>query len=341
MMKVPLTMLPDTERLREFLLEGASRGLYTSASLWVTFEGNTFEVHTGEYHWYDLASLTKPIVIGTLFLLLLSRGVLRLSNDVTAILPFPLLKGITWERILRHEGGLIAYAPWYREFPPSPIPLREFLLKIIDPRIRIVPEGTPTVYSDLGFILLGYALEEIYGKPLWKIFEEEILSPLGIGELTYFADKTSNAPTGYCPWRNRTLQGEPHDPHAYLLLGSAGHAGLFGTARGVGKIVTAYLQGKEKGILDAPPSWVERFLAIPSDPTRRPLAWDRPGPGKSQAGKRVPPDAVGHLGFTGTSIWFSPQRRCGVVFLTNRVFSDPEGETFRQFRPELHDLIWG
>jgi CubicO group peptidase (beta-lactamase class C family) len=332
--------LSDPELLKETLLSGCSQGLYSSASLWISSRGEERELQVGDYRWYDLASLTKPLVVGLLYLLTFARGLVHPGEDLTSILPFPVLRGITWERILRHEGGLIAFAPWYKGFPPSPIPPKEFLCKIIDPEILVHPPGTPTIYSDLGFILLGYALEEIYGKPLWKIFEEEILSPLGIEELTYFPEKTASAPTGYCPWRNRNLQGEPHDPHAYLLLGSAGHAGLFGTARGVGKIVTAYLQGKEKGILDAPPFWVERFLEIPSEPTRRPLAWDRPGPGKSQAGERVPPDAVGHLGFTGTSVWFSCQRKSAVVFLTNRVLTDPEGERFRQFRPELHDLLW-
>lgn len=326
-------------QVEAFLYEGASQGLYSAASLWLYRRGETLELRVGDYEWFDLASLTKPLVVGSLTLLALAEKKIRLKEGVEPYLPLPQLQGITWEMLLRHEAGLISFFPWYLRFPPKPTTYEEFLPVLFEQDL-IAPPGTRTLYSDAGFILLGYLLEKIYGNKLSWLFAKKITEPLGITLLSYFPDPIKVAPTGYCPWRMRPLQGEPHDPHAYLLWGSSGHAGLFGTAQAVGTLAKAWLLGLKEGFLDVPVRWVRAFLKIPKDETRRPLSWDRPGPGPSQAGEQVPPGSVGHLGFTGTSLWISPRTQTIVVLLTNRTHTDPEGVRFRQFRPALHDLLW-
>lgn len=327
--------------LFETVLErGREQGLYEDAALWIRRGEQELELKVGMHPWFDLASLTKPLVAGSLTLLLLARGVLRLDDPLTRWIPREELEGITLEMLLRHEAGLIPFAPWYQAFPPEPQEFSRVLPHLLKGAV-LHPPGTQTLYSDCGFLLLGYCLEQVLGKPLWEAFASEITTPLKIAELSYFPPRVEASPTGYCSWRKRHLKGEPHDPNAHLLLGSAAHAGLFGTARGVGQLATALVKGWHQGFLDAEPAWVQRFLSIPPEPERRPLAWDRVTPGKSQAGNLAPPRALGHLGFTGTSLWIVPEEETIVVLLTNRVHCDMQGERFRSFRPRFHDLIWG
>ena len=149
------------------------------------------------------------------------------------------------------------------------------------------------------------------------------------------------APAEICPGRKRLTHGEVHDENAFLLGGVAGHAGLFGTARDVGVWADTLLGfGNHEGWVQS--STIRTFwgpIPSPDDSTWR-LGFDGVSPNGSSGGNRVSPDGVCHLGFTGTSVWFDPSRRCSAVLLTNRVHPSRTNDQIRRFRPVVHDAIW-
>jgi len=211
-----------------------------------------------------------------------------------------------------------------------------------------------TQYSDLGFILLGWLVEAITGQCLDSAFDRLVASRIGL-KSTFFVpvargiaqsppiDMDQIAATEFCPTRRRILLGEVHDDNAWVLGGVAGHAGLFSTAGDVQAICEAWLDAWS-GSSGAPlPGKVVREMwdrdATPGDSTRM-LGFDTPTPGASSAGSKAPASLVGHLGFTGTSLWIEPASRVTVVLLTNRVHPDRSNESIRDFRPLIHDAVW-
>jgi CubicO group peptidase (beta-lactamase class C family) len=148
------------------------------------------------------------------------------------------------------------------------------------------------------------------------------------------------AATEHCPWRGRTLIGEVHDDNTYAMGGVSGQAGLFGTVQDVAAMADVWLSCflRDGGFFES--GLVQEFWrksALP-DSTRA-LGFDTPSPHASQAGGRFGPRTVGHLGFTGTSLWIDPDRELIVVLLTNRVHPTRRNETIKQFRPALHERV--
>jgi CubicO group peptidase (beta-lactamase class C family) len=149
------------------------------------------------------------------------------------------------------------------------------------------------------------------------------------------------AATERCPWRKRVLCGEVHDDNAYAMGGVAGHAGLFGAARDVDTVLgrlSACWSGTDEFIPQAVlrEFWT-RDTAVPQSTWT--LGWDTPSPSASQAGTRFSPTTVGHLGFTGTSLWLDLERGRHVILLTNRVHPSRDNNAIKEFRPMIHDLI--
>jgi CubicO group peptidase (beta-lactamase class C family) len=194
-------------------------------------------------------------------------------------------------------------------------------------------------YSDLGFILLGATVERALGEPLDVAFAHRIAAPLGVG--TTYRPRTASA----CAPTEGELRGVVHDENARALGGVAGHAGLFSTARDVSRIAHALVAAWH----GARSSTVPRLLAparvrqmwTPSTVVGSTwcLGWDRPSPVGSSAGERWPHDGVGHLGFTGCSLWIDAPRARWVVLLTNRVHPTRDNERIKAFRPALHDAV--
>jgi CubicO group peptidase (beta-lactamase class C family) len=208
---------------------------------------------------------------------------------------------------------------------------------------------TRSVYSDLAFMLLGDFLEHRLGGTLDQLTRSRIAEPLGLPDLGFrpiAADGTALpggevAATQRCPVRGRILIGEVDDLNAYALGGVAGHAGLFGTATAVAALAHALCAAHRDG---GPRSIVDRAVlrafwtpaGVPGSTWR--LGWDGPAPSGSLAGDRLARTAVGHLGFTGCSLWIDPERETFVVFLSNRVHpvvrDDPR---FRELRRSIND----
>jgi CubicO group peptidase (beta-lactamase class C family) len=213
------------------------------------------------------------------------------------------------------------------------------------------PPGSRALYSDLGFILLDWILERVTGQPAGVLLAEWVLRPLSLGDL-FFVDLKrpataararegrAFAATECCPWRGRTLNGEVHDDNVYAMGGVSGQAGLFGTVQDVAAVADAWL-GSFLGASGFFASHlVKEFWQKSSVPgSTRALGFDTPSRHASQAGGGFGLRTVGHLGFTGTSLWIDPDREVIVVLLTNRVHPTRRNEAIRKFRPVLHERV--
>lgn len=313
---------------------------------------------------FDLASLTKPLATTAVLATLLAEGEVTLDHTLDRHLPGTRdtdTAGLTLRQLLAHASGLPAWHPFGADLcrthgqavAGTGLARERVMGTLVSSTLDNRP-GNLCEYSDLGFLLLGFLVEAIRGRSLDRLFRERMSGPLGLGR-TFFVPLSGRevspppvetgevAATEFCPTRKRLLQAEVHDDNAWILGGVAGHAGLFGSARDVHTLCLAFLDahaGSGSGPLDAR---VVRELwdrgKAPGDSTWA-LGFDTPTPGNSSAGTYAPGSLVGHLGFTGTSIWLDPADGTSVILLTNRVHPSRENDSIREFRPGLHDAVW-
>ena len=272
---------------------------------------------------FDIASLTKPLSTATLAMMAVEEGALALDDR-----PRPEL---TVEQLLTHSSGL----PAWKLLGDT----RAEVLRAVTNEPLESAAGSVARYSDLGFILLGATVENALGAPLDTLFAERVAGPLGVATTFNPRDAAACAPT------EGELRGVVHDENARAMGGVAGHAGLFSTARDVSRIVHA-LVAAWHGVRSTStprllPSARVRQMWTPSGVAGSTwcLGWDRPAATGSSAGDKWPKDGVGHLGFTGCSIWIDPPRARWVVLLTNRVHPTRANEAIKQLRPAIHDAI--
>jgi serine-type D-Ala-D-Ala carboxypeptidase len=295
---------------------------------------------------FDLASLTKPISTTAIVMDLVAGGRIDLDEPLTGC--FDEWHGgdreiATVRDLLEHASGLAA-----RLVDPPPASRREFEHEICGLRLEYTPR-TKSIYSDLGFILLGFVAADRGGAPLNDLFERirnrlddaDASAVLRYGIPESAADRT--APTEPLPEdvrRGRRLVGEVHDNYAAALGGVAGHAGLFGTASGVGAFARAMLRGaRGDAALPSPfsPDLVAQATMKTSVPgSSRALGWDTMLP-TSSCGTRLSPSAFGHVGFTGTSLWIDPPRDRYYVLLSNRVCGGGTEADIKEVRRAFHD----
>jgi CubicO group peptidase (beta-lactamase class C family) len=314
---------------------------------------------------FDLSSLTKPLATTTAIMILLREGKLRLDDRVTRFLPNFGVHGkihVTIRSLLAHCSGLAGWRPFHKDIARMEAEGRvsflasrgakEWVYEQVQREKPEYPTGQKSVYSDLGFILLGAVVELLAQMPLDRFVHERVVRPLGLRS-TAFVDLTHLrsrriapvtdviAPTERCPWRGRLLCGEVHDDNAWAMGGVAGHAGLFANAADVdtlaGRLVDC-LRGRDDFV---PQALVREFWtrdATVAESTWA-LGWDTPSPGTSSAGTRMSRQAVGHLGFTGTSLWIDLDRDLRVTLLTNRTHPRRDNERIREARPRIHDAV--
>jgi CubicO group peptidase (beta-lactamase class C family) len=288
---------------------------------------------------FDLASLTKVIATTALVMTQYERGVVALDDPLSRYLPsWPggAAAPVTVRDLLAHCSGLPAYAPLYQSLTGR----AAFEAAICATPLAYAPRHA-SVYSDLGFMLLGFLLDDVGG--LAESFTT-LWTRLGAGEDLQFLPpaiwQRRTAPTEHDPWRKRLLLGEVHDENAAALGGVAGHAGLFGTASAVGVFARHLLQVLDgrAGLYreDTVRLFTTRRDGIPG--SSRALGWDTMLP-TSSCGTRMSPRAFGHTGFTGTSLWIDPDRGAYVVLLTNRVHPSRHNEGITALRPAVHDAV--
>jgi CubicO group peptidase (beta-lactamase class C family) len=290
---------------------------------------------------YDLASLTKVVSTASLVMREIERGSLALDDTLPHLLPGcrnPALAAITVEDVLSHCAGFPAHRPYYQTLEGEDA----FEAGICTTPLEYVPRSQ-SVYSDLGFMLLGIVLGR--GVALQQRFDA-MWTQMATGEELQFLPperwRSRIAPTERDPWRQRVLVGEVHDENAAALGGVAGHAGLFGTAPAVGAFARHLFQVLDgrTGVFAEPSlrRFVTRRAGIPG--SSRALGWDTMLP-TSSCGSRMSTTAFGHTGFTGTSLWLDPASGVYVVLLTNRVHPTRENTAIQRVRPALHDAVMG
>jgi len=257
--------------------------------------------------------------------------------------------------LLSHSSGLPAHRPFWRQAAEAPSERRAIALLAAREPLEYEP-GTRAIYSDLGFILLGWLIERVTGDRLDMAARREIAAPLGLASTTFMSlsdlderarllGDRSIAATQLCPERHRVLIGEVDDLNAMAMGGIAGHAGLFSTAEDLSQIAAALCRAW-RGDDAGGGALVERDVirtfwspsGVPGSTWR--LGWDGPADANSQAGTKFSRAGVGHLGFTGCSLWIDPARDSWIVLLSNRVHpAVPKDDRFKKFRPLLHDAI--
>jgi CubicO group peptidase (beta-lactamase class C family) len=315
---------------------------------------------------FDLSSLTKPFATSIAMMLLVREGKVRLDDRVTRFFHnFGVLgkTHITFRHLLSHCSGLAGWRPFFKEilqierrggrirFLGSHGAKAHVYQAIHQERLE-APPGTRMLYSDLGFILLGAVIEEVSGMTLDRFCHERIFRPFGL-RATAFIDLSllrarrlepvteMIAPTERCPWRKKILCGEVDDDNAYAMGGVAGHAGLFSSAKDLDTILCRLKECYRNADPFIPQRIVQEFWtrdqAVPDSTWC--LGWDSPSPADSSAGAYFSQHSVGHLGFTGTSVWLDLEHDRHVILLSNRVHPSRDNEQIRAFRPHIHDLI--
>jgi CubicO group peptidase (beta-lactamase class C family) len=288
---------------------------------------------------YDLASLTKVVAATAMCMKVYDQGRLFLQQPVAEVLPEfagadPPRKRVTFEMLLAHSSGLPAYAKLFE----TACSRQEVLDQALRLPLRADP-GVRSEYSDIGFILVGAALERLSGQPLEQ-FCKEVFAPLGVA-IAYCPgaeQKPGIPPTeSDISFRHKIVQGEVHDENAWVMGGVAGHAGCFGTAEAVAGFAECMLR---RGTPLFQPHTVELFTQRQASPagTSRALGWDTPS-APSQSGRYFSPKSYGHLGYTGTSLWIDPERQLSVTLLTNRTWPDRRSQAIKEVRPAFHDAV--
>ena len=313
-------------------------------------QGGDFEVKPSTL--FDLASLTKVIATTTVAAILHERGLLKLDAPVIAVIPEFMAdsctepdarrRDVTFRMLLAHSSGLPAYEKLFLKAHS-----RDDLLRAAFTTSLSTAPGTHAEYSDIGFIVLGAALERIAGESLDIFCQREIFGPLAMtrptfnppGEMRGQIPPTADDRT----FRERIIQGEVQDENAYILGGVAPHAGLFSTAEDLARFAHALLlcgAGTPASVPILRPETIALFTRRePAPPgTTRALGWDTPS-APSQSGKYFGPRSFGHLGYTGTSFWIDPDRQLSITLLTNRTWPECANHAIKQVRPMFHDAI--
>lgn len=293
---------------------------------------------------FDLASLTKVIATTTASLILLEEGAWRLEDPLHEHLPRLGERDFTIKHLLTHTAGL---PPWVDLFSSSAD--AEEALELLYSQdwpisTSVLPPGERVVYSDIGFMLLGKAVEEVSGLGLDVFARRHIFKPLGM-DSTCFCPSAENGPiaaTEEVSSRGGVIVGEVHDENASALGGVAGHAGVFSTAEDLGKFARALLRGggtEEGKILSRASIELMASTQTAELGSDRGLGWKLQGDSSPEAGDLFSPQSYGHTGFTGTSLWIDPESELAVVLLTNRVHPSRSrgSERIHQIRARIHN----
>lgn len=311
---------------------------------------------------FDLASVTK-LYTSTAFMRLVEKGIVSLDTSLNSVLPeFQGLRPIrpyedpldwnktvsvsepagqvdagriTFRNVLVHNSGLPAWRP-LKDQPDAAAAYRMALETFF-----AYPPGERIVYSDIGLILLGLAVERLAECPLDAAIYGLVTRPLGLDStcflpLTSLSPKGNIAPTEFCKWRNRRICGEVHDENAWRLGGVAGHAGMFANAHEVAAFGQSFL---DAALLEPADIAEMTRLQAAYDDLRRGIGFALWSPDSEASSNPFSHNVYGHTGFTGTCVWIDPLRELVVALLTNDVYGGREGRGIARLRVQIHHSI--
>jgi CubicO group peptidase (beta-lactamase class C family) len=301
---------------------------------------------------YDIASVTKVVATTAMTMLLHQRGLLDLDLLLGDVLPGFVTgrqlgdnaRKVTLRHLLAHNSGLPGYVEFFRTAKtPS-----ELLSACLQLPIAAEP-GTRFEYSDPGFILLGKALEVSFGESLTAFTHREIFVPLAMTSTAFCPASRTHpmiAPTEEdTTFRHQRIQGEVQDENAWVLKGTAGHAGLFSNVPDLLRFSVVVLGSRPEKVPPGNPGilfkqqTVELF-AERQEPegSSRAIGWDTPSQ-NSSSGIHFSPHSIGHLGFSGCSLWIDLDAGVAITLLTNRTWPDRQNQLIREVRPAFHDAV--
>ena len=327
---------------------GSLDAIDQSARVYAGFESHARRRLTTVQTQFDLASLTKILATTSLYLIWFDQGILDLDSKYPG-------RDFTFRQLLTHSSGLPAWKPFYESMIARYGDAQGLLEASIEERKAAFYEmvatsetvanpGEKIVYSDLGFLLLSLHAERITGLPFQQIIQEQVWSRIENCGLQYRPldsqrrNEEGFAATELCPWRG-ILQGEVHDDNAWSMGGVAGHAGVFGTLEDVVSWMKALISGQLASFRA-----LREFSKTISDSsgTRRAVGFDAAPLDGSGSTAMVfsPVSTIGHLGFTGTSLWMDLDQGDFAVLLTNRVHPSREDIRICPFRRAFHQTAF-
>ncbi len=363
MIQFPAAHIVLTQAIQHHAFPGAAYGVLLRGDVLAaesagcfTYQSDSPPVMPGTI--FDMASVSKVMATTAMAMLLYERGQFdldeqigdRLPEFVRDVSPGSPRRKITARMLLAHSSGLPAYARLFEHCHSSAALLEACLHMPLEAQ----PE-TQTAYSDIGFIVLGHLLETIAGERLDSYCQREVFTPLGMNSTLYCPPlrlKASIPPTAIeSPIRPRIVQGEVHDDNCYVLDGISGHAGLFSNVADTLRFANCILHGgspilrRETISLFATPHLLSHCPSgqnsVQDD---RALGWDMPSR-PSSSGQFFSAHSVGHLGYTGTSLWIDFEKQLAVALLTNRTYpgnqpEEEEAKKIQQVRPRFHDALF-
>lgn len=294
---------------------------------------------------FDLASLTKVVATTTAVMQLYEQGLLSLEDKVTKYFPQFGQNGkdiISVRNLLTHTSGMKPFRPFYKEG----ITTRQGVIDAIFAEPLEFTPGTQMKYSDFNMIMVALIVEKITGQPFNAYAKQKIFDPLGMSR-TGFRRAGAGSDRSIVPteidhvFRKKLVQGEVHDETAFVLGGTAGHAGLFSTAEDLAKFAFMMMnEGRHNNRQFLRPETIKLFTtAVDPDRHTRAIGWDTKSPeGYSSAGQHFSTKSYGHTGFTGTSMWIDPEAKLFAILLTNRVYPTRENRKISAVRAAFADI---
>jgi len=364
--------LPVQHYIKKLLEQGIAQGVFPCAAAGVIYgsgkEKKKIISHCGSAslypvkrklkkdNYFDLASLTKPLATTMAILCLIKERKIEVDENISSLFEKKITgekNKISIKKLLNHSSGFPAHREYFKILKDIPSDKKyEVVENLILQEPLVYKPGSASLYSDLGFILLGRIIEKRTGNSLAGYVEEKVLQPLALENNIFYTPmfaenknfkKTDFVATENCEWRKKILCGEVHDDNCYSLGGVAGHSGLFGNINGVttyaGMIIDIW-----QGRLNHPNIKKDDLVYFLTRQKRIPgsswaLGFDTPAGRESSSGRYLSPKSIGHLGFTGTSFWIDPEKETVIVLLSNRVHPSRENTKIKQFRPYFHDRV--
>jgi CubicO group peptidase (beta-lactamase class C family) len=378
-MILPTTMMTHHFNILDDMLASVAGKVAPAIQAVVRFCGE--EVYTGFSGWLDPDERHQPVVPDTLydlasvsklfttvaFMHLVEEGRVSLDQPVCTVLPQfsgqrrispyedPLHWGdfvqpqdateahvdadkVTFHHLLTHTSGLPAWRALKDQHDAAAA--RKMALETD----FFYPTGQHVVYSDIGLILVGMAIEVLSGMRLDEAVHKWISAPLGLERTCYLPvegqpyDTSRIAPTEFCTMRNYRVWGEVHDENAFRLGGIAGHAGVFSTANELARFGQALLDGGPPLLQPATLAEMVKVQAQEGN-TRRGIGFLLWSPDPQASSHPFSYEAFGHTGFTGTSLWMDPHNHLVVALLTNRVYYGRDAAAITRFRVDFHKAV--